>query len=183
MKCWLEKYNLLDVQPLALAIERSFDCFHLYFGEDANIHQSLPSVAQSSLYRHYDQSCAYIYSFQETEDEVRSLHRSTLCGGLVNCFHRHVYLGVSFLLIYIRICTYIYVYVRIYTGTYTYMCVYVPVYIYLHIRIYLPIYIRTYTHIYVHIRIYTYIYGYIPVYIRISNRICNRIYTRIYTYK
>ena len=138
MKCWLEKYNLLDVQPLALAIERSFDCFHLYFGEDANIHQSLPSVAQSSLYRHYDQSCAYIYSFQETEDEVRSLHRSTLCGGLVNCFHRHVYLGVSFYL-YIRICTYIYGYIYIYT----YMCVFVPVYI------------RTYTYMYVHILIYT----------------------------
>ena len=111
MKCWLEKYNLLDVQPLALAIERSFDCFHLYFGEDANNHQSLPSIAQASLYGHYDQSCAYIYSFQEAEDEIRALHRRTICGGLVNCFHRHVYLGVSYkyYYVYVHICIYTYI--------------------------------------------------------------------------
>ena len=127
MKCWLKKYNLLDVQPLAVAIERSFDCFHQYFGEDANIHQSLPAVAQASLYRHYDQSCAYTYSFQESEDEIRRLHRSSICGGLVNVFHRSIYLGVSFT------CVYIHVYIRIYTCIYTYIytCIYTYTYLYI----------------------------------------------------
>ena len=100
MKCWLEKYNLLDVEPLLTAMDRSFNCFHQYFGEDPNTHCSLPGVAEASMYRHFDQKCSYICSFQEENSDVRALHRETLCGGLVNVFHRHTYLGVSKCIIY-----------------------------------------------------------------------------------
>jgi len=100
MKCWLKKYNLLDVEPLLTAMDRSFNCFHQYFGEDANVHASLPSVAEASMYRHFDQNCSYISSFQEVNSDVRTLHRETICGGLVNVFHRHTYLGVSTYIMY-----------------------------------------------------------------------------------
>lgn len=93
MKCWLQKYNMLDVQPLVMAMEKSFECFFRYFGEDANTHQSLPGIAAASMYRHFDQSCAHIYSFQESHSDVREKHRETIAGGLVNVFHRHIYLG------------------------------------------------------------------------------------------
>ena len=95
MKCWLKKYNLLDVQPLLTAMDRSFSCFHQYFGEDPNIHPSLPGVAEASMYRHYDPRCCYIHTFEERHSNIRELHRETICGGLVNVFHRHTYLGVS----------------------------------------------------------------------------------------
>ena len=108
MKCWLKHYNLLDVQPLALAMEKSFDCFHEYFEQDANMHQSLPAIAEASMYRHYNQDCSHIYSFQPKDDDVRKLHRDTIVGGLVNVFHRHIYLGVSS-----NINTYIYIYIHI----------------------------------------------------------------------
>ena len=103
MKDWLEKYNLADVQPLVEAIERSFECFYRYFGEDANTYQSLPAVAQSALYRMYDQSCSHIFSFIPTHDDIRAMHRETLVGGLVNIFHRHIYIGVIFYITYFYI--------------------------------------------------------------------------------
>ena len=95
MRCWLKYYNLLDVQPLVKAMEKSFDCFHQYFGEDPITHQSLPAIAEASMYKHYDQNCSYMYSFQDKDNDIRKLHRDTLVGGLVNVFHRHIYLGVS----------------------------------------------------------------------------------------
>ena len=95
MRCWLSWYNMLDVQPLVEAMERSFKCFHDYFEQDANTFLSLPGVAQKALYRCYDQTCSYIFGFRAVNDDIRSMHRRTLCGGLVNVFHRHIDIQVN----------------------------------------------------------------------------------------
>ena len=88
MKCWLKYYNTIDVVPLATAMDTCFECFHSYFEQDGNCQLSLPGIASTALYRNYDQHCSYIFGFRQKNNAVRSKHRDTLCGGLVNCFHR-----------------------------------------------------------------------------------------------
>ena len=50
MKDWLKVYNLLDVQPLALAIEASFRAYRQYFNVDSMLSLSLPSLAQKAMF-------------------------------------------------------------------------------------------------------------------------------------
>ena len=88
MKCWLKYYNMIDVVPLAIAMDTSFKCFHSYFEQDGNCQLSLPGISSLALYRNYDQRCSYIYSFRQKNNDIRTRHRDTLCGGLVNVFHR-----------------------------------------------------------------------------------------------
>ena len=45
MEDWLKYYNMLDVGPLVLAIEKQFDKFYEYFKVDLTQHNSLPSIA------------------------------------------------------------------------------------------------------------------------------------------
>ena len=45
MEDWLQYYNMLDVGPLVLAIEKQFDKFYEYFKVDLTQHNSLPSIA------------------------------------------------------------------------------------------------------------------------------------------
>ena len=108
---WLGYYNKLDVQPLVEAMSRSFQCFYQHFEQDANTFMSLPGIASAALYRNFDQSCSYIYSFRKKDNDIRALHRSKIIGGLVNVFHRNVNLKVSpKYSIYIHIYIYIYIY-------------------------------------------------------------------------
>ena len=90
MRCWLKHYNTVDVVPLASAMNTCFECFHSYFEQDANCQLSLPGIAANAMYRYYNQDCSYIFSFRQKNNEIRVKHRDTLCGGLVNCFHRMV---------------------------------------------------------------------------------------------
>jgi len=96
MMDWLKWYNLQDVEPLVKAMERSFKCFYDYFEQDASTFLSLPGIAEKALYRNFDPGCSYIYSFLQKDNDIRALHRAKINGGIVNIFHRNVYIKVKY---------------------------------------------------------------------------------------
>ena len=87
---WLEYYNKLDVRPLVTAMDRSFECFHKFFGLDPTIYLSLPKIAMEAVMKMYDQKCSYIFTFGGQWNEIRNIHRENVNGGLVATFHRDV---------------------------------------------------------------------------------------------
>ena len=90
MADWLRYYNLLDVSPLVVAMDRSFDCFHRYFQLDATLYLSLPKIALESVMRLYDQSCSYIFTFGNDWNHIRQAHREHVNGGCVGVYHRDI---------------------------------------------------------------------------------------------
>ena len=90
MADWLEHYQMLDVVPLVLAIEKCFQTFYLHFRVNPMEKKSLPSIAFTAAFNLFDQSMPHVYSFQENFDDVRQLFRDNQVGGLCNLFHRHI---------------------------------------------------------------------------------------------
>jgi len=87
---FLKYYNLQDVQPLAIAIENCFECYHKYFGVNAMTAMSLPSMAQTAMFSNYKSDAPYIYSFPDENQGINKLFRDNVLGGLVNVYRRHV---------------------------------------------------------------------------------------------
>ena len=87
---WLEYYNKLDVRPLVVAMDRSFECFHRYFDLDATMYLSLPKIAMEAVLKMYDQNCSYMFTFGGPWNDIRQIHRENVNGGLVATFHRDI---------------------------------------------------------------------------------------------
>lgn len=85
---WLIYYNLLDVVPLATAINNSFENFHRIFEIDPSWCLSLPKFAQMCMFKEYNRSAPLSYSFNTRMDSLREMFRKNLNGGLVNVYHR-----------------------------------------------------------------------------------------------
>jgi len=105
MTDWLRYYNLLDVEPLAKAISKSFGNFFTIFKMDPSIKITLPGYAQMCQFQSYCEFSPLAYSFgpgkkqkesgntssaktQKINHELREIFRQSIFGGLVNCFHR-----------------------------------------------------------------------------------------------
>ena len=86
---WLKMYNILDVQPLAKAIENCFKSYSNNFNVNPTLSYSLPSLAQDAMYKNFDQRSPLFFSFPEKFRSVSELFRSHVIGGLVNVFLRH----------------------------------------------------------------------------------------------
>ena len=56
MMDWLKRYNLLDVNPLAQAIDRAFGNFQHVFKMDPSMSLSLPGFSQNCMFSHYNSS-------------------------------------------------------------------------------------------------------------------------------
>ncbi|CAG5101507.1 Oidioi.mRNA.OKI2018_I69.YSR.g17157.t1.cds [Oikopleura dioica] len=93
MRDWLKRYNTLDVTPLAKAIDNSFKNFQKVFGMDPAVSLSLPGFAQNCLFSLYSEDAALSHSFHQKNDEIRTLFRNNIVGGLVNVFSRYTELG------------------------------------------------------------------------------------------
>ena len=88
MADYLRYYNLLDVEPLVQALQTCFDNYAKFFGVDANSRLSLPSIGFQAMYKLFDQSLPFAYSFNVTGDSVRRTFREQVVGGLSTVFHR-----------------------------------------------------------------------------------------------
>ena len=88
MADYLKYYNLLDVEPLVQALQTCFDNYAKFFGVDANSRLSLPSIGFQAMYKLFDQSLPFTFSFNVTGDSVRRTFREQVIGGLSTVFHR-----------------------------------------------------------------------------------------------
>ena len=89
MAGWLSVYNLLDVTPLALALENCFRSYSEFFDVDPMLSHSLPGMAQSAMFKNLDPNSPLLYSIPNKNKEINELFRENVIGGLVNCFSRH----------------------------------------------------------------------------------------------
>ena len=85
---FLAFYNKLDVSPLVDAMNRSFACFHKYFGLDPSQYLSLPKIALSAVMKLYDQNSSYIYTYAVNWNNYRQAQRDNVIGGAVAVYHR-----------------------------------------------------------------------------------------------
>jgi len=60
---WLKRYNLLDCNPLAHAIDRAFGNFQKVFKMDPSMSLSLPGFAQNCMFSHYNESSSLARKF------------------------------------------------------------------------------------------------------------------------
>ena len=90
MSHWLEYYNSLDVEPLVEALNNSFKKFHELFEIDPNMELSLPTVAFKAMFRLFDPSLPYCYTFDNQRSHIREQHRLNILGGLSSVYHRHI---------------------------------------------------------------------------------------------
>ena len=86
---WLKIYNLLDVSPLAQALENCFRSYSNFFGVDPITSSSLPGMAQMAMFKNLDPDSPLLYSIPEKFKEVNQIFRENVIGGLVNCYSRH----------------------------------------------------------------------------------------------
>ena len=93
MKDFLIYYNTTDVQPLIEAIQKCFDAYQQYFGQNAYFALSLPSLANSAALNLYDQYSPLAFSFNTAHNDIRLLFRESIVGGLVNVYHRKISLN------------------------------------------------------------------------------------------
>ena len=86
---WLKVYNLLDVSPLATALENCFRSYSKFFDVDPMISSSLPGMAQTAMFKNLDENSPLLYSIPEKFKSVNDIFRENVIGGLVNCYSRH----------------------------------------------------------------------------------------------
>ena len=86
---WLKIYNLLDVSPLASALENCFRSYSNFFNVDPIISSSLPGMAQMAMFKNLSPDSPLLYSIPDKFKEVNQLFRENVLGGLVNCYSRH----------------------------------------------------------------------------------------------
>ena len=87
---FLKFYNTQDVQPLVIAIENCFRCYDQYFGVNATLCISLPSLAMQTMFKNYSEDDPLVYSIPEKYSDINLLFRSNVEGGLVNVYRRDV---------------------------------------------------------------------------------------------
>lgn len=90
MGCWLRLYQMADVEPLTEAFSNQLVKLWDLFDIDGNVFNSLPSISFASMFRNYDQSLPYCFSFHPKFDEIRKLFHDNKIGGLTSCPARHV---------------------------------------------------------------------------------------------
>lgn len=88
MANYLEYYNLLDVEPLVQAISTCFSNYNKFFGVDANSRLSLPSISFEAMYKMFDQSMPFVFTFNAIGDSIRQTFRDVVTGGLTTVLHR-----------------------------------------------------------------------------------------------
>ena len=93
MKDWLKVYNVLDVQPLALAIEASFRAYRKFFNVNAMLALSLPSLAQKAMFLDFSHDAPLVVTFSKDFHFLNLKFRECLYGGLVNVFNNGITLG------------------------------------------------------------------------------------------
>ena len=86
---WLKIYNLLDVSPLAKALENCFRSYSNFFDVDPINSNSLPGMAQMAMFKNLDPDSPLLYSIPEKFKKINELFRENVIGGLVNCYSRH----------------------------------------------------------------------------------------------
>ena len=91
MSHFLKYYNLLDVEPLVQAIQTCFDNYAKFFNVDAGSRMSLPSIGFQAMYKLFDESLPFVFTFNSTRgDEIRKTFREILTGGLTTVLHRYL---------------------------------------------------------------------------------------------
>lgn len=90
MSDYLKHYNLLDVEPLVEALKTCFDNYARFFKVDACSRLSLPSISFQAMYKMFDKSLPYVYTFNAIGDSLRQTFRDILTGGLTTVLHRLV---------------------------------------------------------------------------------------------
>ena len=88
MANYLEYYNMLDVVPLVQATQTCFNNYNKFFGVDANSRLSLPSISFEAMYKMFDQSMPFVFTFNATGDSIRQTFRDVVTGGLTTVLHR-----------------------------------------------------------------------------------------------
>ena len=90
MSGWLQIYQMEDVVPLVQAVQNQFKQFWKLFKIDANVHNSLPSMAMAAMFANYDESLPLCFTFAPKHDAERADHREGVVGGLTAVFGRHI---------------------------------------------------------------------------------------------
>ena len=89
MAGWLEHYNLLDVNPLAMALEKCFRSYSENFDVDPISASSLPALAAEAMFKNFHPNSPLFYSIPEEFNYVNQIFRSNVIGGLVCAYQRH----------------------------------------------------------------------------------------------
>ena len=89
---YLRYYNLLDVEPLKIALKSCFENYRKYFNVDGLSFLSLPRIGFESMYRLFDKKLPLVVTFNKSlvGDAARKLFRENVLGGLSTVFHRLV---------------------------------------------------------------------------------------------
>ena len=93
MADYLKHYNSLDTQVLCNSFKNYIQSFIANFGVNPNDFCSLPGIAETVLWKHFDSSKYVAYSFNERYSFIYELIREKLSGGLSTVFQRHVEIG------------------------------------------------------------------------------------------
>ena len=99
---YLKYYNSLDTEVLCDSFKNYIHSFIDNFGVNPNDFCSLPGIAETVLWKHYDSSKFVAYSFNARYSFVYELIREKLSGGLSTVFQRHVEIGKEEELTYSR---------------------------------------------------------------------------------
>ena len=138
---YLRYYNLLDVEPLKIALKTCFENYRKYFNVDGLSFLSLPRIGFESMYRLFDKKLPLVVTFNKSlvGDAVRKLFRENVLGGLSTVFHRLVTPAHT------------YAYTHVCVHSHTHECVHAHTHECVH----------THTHVYVHTHTHTYTHTHI----------------------
>ena len=117
---YLRYYNLLDVEPLKIALKTCFENYRKYFNVDGLSFLSLPRIGFESMYRLFDKTLPYVWTFNRAGDAVRKLFRDNVLGGLSTVFHRLVTPVHTRTHVHVHTHTHKHVCVHTHTRTHTY---------------------------------------------------------------
>jgi len=102
---YLRYYNLLDVEPLKIALKSCFENYRKYFNVDGLSYLSLPRIGFESMYRLFDKTLPLVCTFNKAGDAVRKLFRDNVLGGLSTVFHRLVTTAHTYAYTHTHVCT------------------------------------------------------------------------------
>ena len=87
---WLKFYNITDVGPLATALTNCFKAYRQYFSVNPLLGYSLPSLALTAMFSNFPEDSSYVMTPHKKDEEVHAKYRSSVYGGLVNVYKRHI---------------------------------------------------------------------------------------------
>ena len=85
-------YNLMDVQPVSLALLNQFTIFEKNFNLYPMQYFGLPSYSRNIMYELYDKKLPHFFTFSDNNEALADF-RNNIIGGLTNVMLRHVSLG------------------------------------------------------------------------------------------